>query len=114
MSRRAWGYGIAAALLLWALVVAAIILWHWVLLALLGIFCWKVLAAQLGLRKGRRGSSFARNVTAVSAAYAAWNSRWLNPAQFKARMGRAKGAWPDSDAPGGIALSEDYKWPEGY
>lgn len=112
MNRTALRNGLLLSLPLWLLIVLAVVFWHYTMMMLVGLICLSVLRRKVFGRRPR--SSFANNVKALAMAYAAWNSRWLKPSQFKARTSRAKGAWPDPHAPGGVALSEDFKWPEGY
>lgn len=110
MSRVAVRNGLIAAAALWLLLALAVIFWHYLMLAIAGWIALAFMRTKLLGRK-RRGT-FAANVKAVALAYASWNSRWLKPSNVKVRTGKAKGAWPDPKAPGGVALSEDF--PDGY
>jgi hypothetical protein len=78
-----------AVLAIFALAVAILLFWHFILLALVGLLAWRIL-----MGKNKRGGGFAKNLQAVAVVYAAWNSRWLKPAT-KATI-RAPKAAPDN------------------
>jgi hypothetical protein len=61
-------------------VLIGVVIWHYrieVGYALVAGFMLRIAAHRAGYRPRR--SSFAAKVTAVSAAYGAWNTRWLKP-----------------------------------
>lgn len=62
-------------------------------------FMLRIAAHRMGYRPRR--SSFASKVTAVSAAYGAWNTRWLKPKSARATVTSHVGAVdrPDDDIP---------------
>jgi hypothetical protein len=89
------------------LAVLIYLFWHQLMLVVIGVTAWRLLLHHAGIR--RRPGSFARNVTALSAAYAAWNSRWIkhaatNPIRVSVHKD-AKGAYTGPD--GVTRLSEE-------
>lgn len=80
-----------------AVLAAALIVIYWHLIAALA-FAGLLIHLNRRIRHGnrRRQPAFAKNVLALSAAYAAWNSRWLSPHHAKVHA-NARGTWTAPD-----------------
>jgi hypothetical protein len=102
MSRRAWRNSFIAAVTIWATIAAVIIFWHYIMLGLIAWVCLHFLRSRYGLR-GRR-STFAQKVTAGSAAFAAWQSRWINPHKRRTFTARV----PASAAPAPTVYDQEW------
>src|SRR5690348_8425739 len=90
LSPRTVGLALGAAALL-AVVALVVVFWQTIVLAAVGFAGIRFAAARAGVVRRRPRSSFASNVKALALLYAAWNSRWLKPAQVAKVHARTEG-----------------------